>query len=91
MLLVDMFLQITRKLLSFQNKVEPNVLESLLKQGLIFVERGIFLIYYLMDVRDLKLEFKVSTKILLEIQTEDIVSRPLKKLLHWQKIVHIKL
>ena len=91
MLLVAMFLQITKKQCSIQSRAKPSVLVSQFKQDLTFVERDISLICYPMAARDLKLESRVFMKMLPEIQIEDILSRQSRKPSHLLKIVLTKL
>jgi hypothetical protein len=91
MLLVVMFLPIINKQFSFHSKVKQNVLESRFKQDQIFVAKDISLIYCPMVVQDLKLEFKVYMRMLLETPTEDILLKQLRKHLHLPRIVPTKL
>jgi len=73
MLSAVMCLLITKKLLNFHSKAKLSVSESPSKQDPIIVVKGNCRICCLMDVLGYKSEFRASTRILLETQTEDIL------------------
>jgi hypothetical protein len=70
--LVVTFPQMFNKLFNFLNKAKQNASELRYKQDRISAKKGIYLICFLMAVQEYKLEFKVFSKILLEIRTEVI-------------------
>jgi len=72
-------------------KVEQSALELQSKQDLIFATNHIYLICCCMVAQGLKWVSNLSTKMLREIQTEDILLKQLKNVLDYPKMLGSKL